>query len=141
MLSQPDARYNSPFTNAKYHQALVDRCHAWDDEGLDRAVITFEPLPQAWFDPSSAPGRLTSPRQKLALFAEKGMDLVWMMRFNRPLAELSAKAFAEHVLANALSARHVVVGDDFRFGRKREGDLALLVTLGQELGFSVEIVR
>ena len=123
------------------HQALVERCHAWDEEGLDRAVVTFEPLPQAWFNAAEAPARLTSPRQKTALFARMGMDLIWMIRFNQTLADWPARAFADHVLGSALNARHVVVGDDFRFGRRREGDLALLEDLGRERGFSVEIVR
>jgi riboflavin kinase/FMN adenylyltransferase len=122
------------------HQALVERCHAWDGEGLERAVITFEPLPQAWFSPASAPGRLTSPRQKLELLAGMGIDLVWMMRFNQELADIPARRFVERVLRDAMRARHVVVGDDFRFGRKREGDLDLLESLGREFGFSVEIV-
>jgi riboflavin kinase/FMN adenylyltransferase len=122
------------------HQALVERCHAWDGEGLERAVITFEPLPQAWFNPAAAPGRVTSPRQKLELLQQMGIDLVWMMRFNRALADVPAREFVERVLRDAMRARHVVVGDDFRFGRKREGDLELLESLGREFGFSVEVV-
>jgi riboflavin kinase/FMN adenylyltransferase len=122
------------------HQALIRRCESMAGPGLDLAVITFEPLPQAWFRPETAPGRLTSPRQKLELFAAAGMDLAWMMRFNQELAELSARDFVERVLANALSARRVVVGDDFRFGRAREGDLDMLSAWGREFGFEVEMV-
>lgn len=122
------------------HQALIERCHAWDAEGLDRAVITFEPLPHAWFNPATAPGRLTSPRQKIALLRDMGIDLVWMMRFNQALADIPARDFVERVLRDAMRARHVVVGDDFRFGRRREGDLDMLHSLGQASGFSVEVV-
>lgn len=122
------------------HQALIHRCQVRAGQGLDLAVVTFEPLPQAWFRPEIAPGRLTSPRQKLELFAAAGMDLAWMMRFNQELAELPARDFVERVLVNALSARHVVVGDDFRFGRAREGNLDMLSALGAEFGFEVEVV-
>jgi len=122
------------------HRALIERCQARAGSGLDLAVITFEPLPQAWFRPETAPGRLTSPRQKLELFAAAGMDLAWMMRFNRNLAELSARDFVDHVLVRGVSARCVVVGDDFRFGRAREGDLEMLQAWGRQLGFDVEVV-
>ncbi len=122
------------------HQALIERCRLAGSEGIERVVITFEPLPQSWFSPATAPGRLTSPRQKLALFEAGGMDLAWMMRFNQALADLPARDFVGRCLVNALRARHVVVGDDFRFGRKREGDLALLTDLGREFGYTVDIV-
>jgi riboflavin kinase/FMN adenylyltransferase len=63
------------------------------------------------------------------------------MRFDLALAQLSAEDFVRQVLVNDLSARHVVVGEDFRFGHKRAGNLELLTTLGQELDFTVETVQ
>jgi riboflavin kinase/FMN adenylyltransferase len=122
------------------HQALIERCRVRAGQDLERAVITFEPLPLAWFNPASAPARVTSPRQKLEQFAAAGMDLVWMMRFNQALAELSAREFVQRMLVSALQARSVVVGDDFRFGRKREGDIEALRGMGAEFGFAVDVV-
>lgn len=122
------------------HQALLRRCREDAVDGLEAAVITFEPLPPAWFRPDDAPGRLTSPRQKLRLFAEAGMDLTWMMRFNRVLAELGAEAFVRRTLVDGLGARRIVVGDDFRFGRRREGDLDALRKLGAKYGFELDVV-
>jgi riboflavin kinase/FMN adenylyltransferase len=122
------------------HQALIDRCRqkAVQDEQL--AVLTFEPLPEAYFRPEQAPARLSTVYQKLQLLRNAGVDLVWLMRFGRELAELSARQFVRDVLVRDLSAGCVVVGEDFRFGHKRSGDVALLKVLGRELGFSVEIV-
>lgn len=122
------------------HQALLRRCVELAEDSLECAVVTFEPLPLAWFRPGQAPARLSSPRQKIDRFRNEGMDLVWMLRFNRALAALSAREFAQTVLADALCARHVVIGDDFRFGRNREGDLGQLQEFGQQIGFEVQVV-
>ena len=123
------------------HQALIRRCLAGAEPGQVTAVVTFEPLPQAFFRPGQAPARLSSPAQKLELIEKSGIDLVWLMRFNQALAEMPAADFARSVLAEGLGARRVVVGSDFRFGRTRQGDLGLLTELGQDLGFAVESVE
>lgn len=122
------------------HQALIRRCLAGAEPGQVTAVVTFEPLPQAFFRPEQAPARLSSPAQKLELIEESGIDLVWLMRFNQALAEMPAADFARSVLAEGLGARRVVVGSDFRFGRSRQGDVGLLTELGKGLGFAVEAV-
>ena len=122
------------------HQALIRRGLAGAEPGQVTAVVTFEPLPQAFFRPEQAPARLGSPAQKLDLIENSGIDLVWLMRFNQALAEMPAADFARTVLAEGLGARRVVVGSDFRFGRSRQGDLGLLTELGQGLGFAVESV-
>ncbi len=97
------------------HKALIDRCIEQADKGQDVVVVTFEPLPQAYFAPSKAPARLNSSRQKLGLLEQSGVDLVWMMRFNQELAQMDATSFAKSVLAQALAATMVVVVCDFRF--------------------------
>lgn len=122
------------------HQALLRRARDLAQADQAAALVTFEPLPQAWFRPQQAPARLGGPERKLRLVAQSGMDLAWVMRFNRELAEMPAAAFAQEILAEGLGATRVVVGRDFRFGRKREGDLATLAALGETLGFSVEAV-
>jgi len=124
------------------HQALLERCRALaeaDPAGgrLGVAVVTFEPLPQAYFRPEEAPARLTTVYQKLALFRSAGVDVVWLMRFDRQFAGWTAREFAEGVLLRQMTARHVVIGEDFRFGYRREGDVPLLRLLGSEFGFQV----
>ena len=104
------------------------------------AVVTFEPLPLAFFRPESAPSRLSTVYQKLDLLRSAGVDITWLMRFDGGLAELTARAFVEQVLVNKMQARAVVVGEDFRFGRGKAGDVVLLEKLGRELGFEIEIV-
>ena len=120
------------------HQALIKRCRELAESGQQVVVVTFEPLPQAWFSPATAPARLSSVAQKLELFEQSGVDLVWVMRFNQRLAEIPAIVFAETVLSTSLSATRVVVGDDFRFGRAREGDLEMLIELGTRFEFEVD---
>ena len=119
------------------HRALIDRARSLCRDGDVLALVTFEPLPLVILDPQRAPARLTGTRQKLELLRAAGVDLVWMMRFNRQLADTSAQAFAAQ-LKSGLNARRVVVGSDFRFGRRREGDFASLQALGGEFGFEAE---
>jgi riboflavin kinase/FMN adenylyltransferase len=122
------------------HQTLISRCHELAQPGQDVAVICFDPLPQAFFRPTHAPGRLSTTTQKIQLFEQSGIDLVWMMRFNQELAEMSPENFARKVLSTGVSATHVVVGEDFRFGHARQGDLDMLQQFGGNLGFQVEAV-
>lgn len=122
------------------HRALVDRCKSLARRGELTAVVTFEPLPLAFFHPVGAPARLTTVWQKLNQLQSAGIDITWLMRFNKALAELSARTFAEQVLADKMQARAVVVGEDFRFGRGKAGDVNLLNQLGRELGFDVAVV-
>jgi len=122
------------------HHALIQRCRETRSENGLIAVLTFEPLPQAFFRPEQAPARLSTVYQKLSLLDAAGIDLVWLMRFGPELAGLSARQFVHLALADGLNAACVVVGDDFRFGRRREGDIALLRELGLEYDFEVSTV-
>jgi riboflavin kinase/FMN adenylyltransferase len=122
------------------HRALVDRCRELAGSSDSVAVVTFEPLPQAFFRPEQPPARLSTVYQKLSLLGGLGVDLAWLLRFNRELAGLTAREFVELVLLRCLRARSVVIGEDFRFGRGREGDVSLLEALGQELGFTIHKV-
>jgi len=122
------------------HQALIRRCKVLAGEKQPIAVVTFEPLPQAWFRPDAAPARLMSVRQKLDYFSNEGMNLVWLMRFNQALAGMSAGGFVESVLVKALSASQVVVGEDFHYGKGRQGDIESLRKAGHECGFDLTAV-
>jgi riboflavin kinase/FMN adenylyltransferase len=121
------------------HLAIIDRCRQLGNPGQAVALVTFEPLPQAFFRPEQAPARLTTVYEKLRLARAAGVDLTWLMRFDGQFAGLSARDFVERVLVSGLAARQVVVGADFRFGRGREGDVTSLAALGDEFGFGVHV--
>lgn len=121
------------------HQALVRRAVARARElGLPAVALTFEPLPREFFNPADPPPRLLLPRAKVEGLFRLGVDKVGLLRFNRKLADQTAEEFARVMLHRRLSAREVWVGPEFRFGRRRAGDLALLRTLGGELGFRAD---
>ena len=122
------------------HQALIRHCELLADGKRPIAVITFEPLPEAWFRPDAAPARLLSPRQKLDYLANEDIELVWLMRFNPTLAAMSAEDFVQSVLVDTLAASDVVVGADFRYGKGRQGDIDSLRLSGKKLGFGVSTV-
>ena len=118
------------------HQAMLDKlAQEARARGLPSCVLTFEPHPREFFAPDQAPARLTSLGEKAALIAAAGIDRLHVLRFDDKLAGLSAEEFVSGVLVRTLGARHVLVGDDFRFGRGRGGDFALLRRLGLQLGF------
>ena len=122
------------------HRALLERSQHLASGQRSVAVVSFEPLPQAFFRPEQAPARITTVYQKLGLLKSAGVDATWLMRFDQALAAMSASEFAKRVLARGLRAQTVVVGEDFRFGRRQEGDLEVLRSLGRELDFEVAAV-
>lgn len=125
----------------KGHQAILDRlCRAAAARSLVACVLTFEPHPREFFAPKSAPTRLTSLREKLELLDARGIGRAHVQRFSRGLAAMTAEAFVEEILCRVLSARWILIGDDFRFGNRRAGDVALLRKLGDRCGFEVETV-
>ncbi|MCM8596637.1 bifunctional riboflavin kinase/FAD synthetase [Accumulibacter sp.] len=121
------------------HRALLARLTATAARaGLPAAVLTFEPHPREFFAPESAPPRLSTLREKLELLADDGVDIAYLCHFNARFASLTAAQFIDRVLVGALRVRHLIVGDDFRFGAGRAGDFALLSEAGERLGFRVE---
>ncbi len=109
------------------HQAMLSRLsEAGEDLSLPPAVLTFEPHPREFFAPASAPPRLSSLRTKLEHFKRYGVKRAYVARFNHTLAQLSPSEFIADVLLQRLHARWVLVGEDFRFGKDRIGDLAML---------------
>lgn len=105
---------------------------------LPSVLITFEPLPQEFFLKDKTAGRLLRLRDKLALLESFGIDYVLCLRFNKAFANLTANDFIKNILVEKLGIKHLIVGDDFRFGRGRTGDFALLQKFGQQSGFVVE---
>ena len=119
------------------HQAMLARLiEAAEDLDLTPAVLTFDPHPREYFAPAAAPPRLSTLRAKLDAFRAYGVQRAYVARFDRRLAALEPEAFIDAVLVDGLGARWVLVGDDFRFGRARRGDLALLRAAARS--FSVE---
>lgn len=120
------------------HQAVIGQLAEKADElCLPAVVITFEPQPMEYFCPEAAPSRLTRFREKIYALRRYAVDRVLCLQFNRKLASLSPEAFIQQVLIDGLGVKYLVVGDDFRFGRKRAGTIAQLRAAGEEHGFQV----
>ena len=120
------------------HQAVIGDLRARARElGLPATVIVFEPLPREYFAPLGAPPRLMSFREKLPVLARCGVDRLLCIRFDGRFSGMSAESFIRRVFVDGLAARHVVVGDDLRFGHDREGNIELLREAGRRFGFGV----
>ena len=123
------------------HRAVIDRARVTATDADARVVaVTFDRNPLSLLRPELCPDPLSSVEQKLELLAEAGVDATLVLRFDAELAGLEPRAFVEHVLVDALGVVTVMVGDDFRFGRGGAGDPALLISLGAEFGFEVDVV-
>jgi riboflavin kinase/FMN adenylyltransferase len=123
------------------HAALLRRVRERADaRKLIPAVVSFEPLPRAFFSRAPLP-RLSSLREKLCGFRDIGIELALLLRFNASLAAMGAEEFVREIIVKRMTAREVWVGADFRFGHRRAGDVALLQTLGLQLGFEVHTLQ
>ena len=121
------------------HQGVLSQLKEKSRElGLPTVVICFEPLPREFFAPAESPPRLMSFREKFVALRDFGIDRVLRIPFNAGFSEIEADRFVREVFRDGLGARFVVVGDDQHFGKNREGDFALLQTLGRQYGFDVE---
>lgn len=104
---------------------------------LQTVVVTFDRHPASVVRPDSAPMLLTDLDQKLELLESCGVDFVYVVHFDEERATETAPEFVHEVLAERLGARIVIVGEDFHFGHRRSGDVALLRSMGTDLGFEV----
>ncbi len=111
-----------------------------DQHGWKASVLTFDPHPTRVVAPDRTPPLLTSPDRRAALMSEAGIEQVLILPFTKELAALSPEEFAQRLLVDALGARAVLVGDNFHFGHKQAGNVAVLAELGRTLGFETEIV-
>jgi len=109
--------------------------------GMPAVVITFSPSPAEIVSVEEPPTRLSTLEQRLKLISELGVDATLVIQFDRDWAHLSAEQFAGRVLSDALRASQVVVGTNFRFGYRARGNVALLKTIGESLGFGVTPVN
>jgi len=120
------------------HRAVIEEVVAEARESGDRSVVvTFDRHPASVVRPESAPRLLTTQEQRLEQFSTTGIDAVVMLRFDADQADEEARSFVERVFVHGLGARLVVVGEDFHFGRGRQGDVTMLTSLGRESGFAV----
>jgi len=120
------------------HQAVLSQLAMKGDTlGLPAIVITFEPQPNEFFAPDKAPARLCRFREKVEALRSYSIQQLCVLRFNKKLASMSAQTFIEQLLVQGLNVRYLVVGDDFKFGKDRQGDFALLQQAGKQYGFQV----
>ncbi|MBM3364353.1 MAG: bifunctional riboflavin kinase/FAD synthetase [Betaproteobacteria bacterium] len=125
------------------HRALLEQLSAAAARlHVETAVMTFEPHPREYFaqlsgDESRAPRRIANLRDKLQALADCGVDRVIVEHFNASFASQPAENFIKDVLVDGLHVKWLIVGDDFRFGAKRSGDLAMLQSARKEFGFEV----
>jgi riboflavin kinase/FMN adenylyltransferase len=119
------------------HQAVLSDARA---HGARLGVATFRPHPRRFFQPAAPPFRLQTAAQRARALKALGVEEVFEIGFDAALARSTDEAFAQTVLRDALGARHVSVGADFRFGRGRMGDVAALKALGARFGFGVGAV-
>lgn len=121
------------------HRAVFRHLHEKADElGLPTTVVTFEPQPLEFFAPERAPARLTRMREKLQALKDAGIDRVVLLEFNAKLAAMEAEAFVQELLVDGLDVQYLFVGDDFRFGRDRRGDISLLKQVARDHNFGIE---
>jgi riboflavin kinase/FMN adenylyltransferase len=105
-------------------------------------VLTFEPHPRQFFAeknrrPELSPPQINGLRDKLSALSQAGIEQVLLARFNQKFADMPAQEFIERLLIQGLNARWLIVGEDFRFGRQRSGDVALLKKMGPKFGLEV----
>ena len=105
---------------------------------LPSTVISFNPHPLEFFTPDRAPTRLTSTDEKAELIGRLGVDRLVVLQFNREFANTEPEDFLENVLERKLGVEQIIVGDDFRFGKGRRGDFAMLTEFGNQRGIRID---
>jgi riboflavin kinase / FMN adenylyltransferase len=123
------------------HRAVLERVRERASVlGTMPIAVSFEPLPRTFFARGARVTQLTSAREKIAALIDADMQRILLLRFDAALAAMSAEDFVAHVLVARLGAREVWVGEGFRFGHARLGDVDLLRRLGQTQGFDAGVV-
>ncbi len=123
------------------HRQLLDRVLTKSQSlGVPSIVMSFEPTPKEFFAVTNPPARLMRFREKFDALAECGVDIFYCPRFNSAMRGIRADAFIRQILVHGMNARHIVVGDDFQFARKREGSIVDLLRTQRALQFGVDRV-
>lgn len=120
------------------HRALIEAlCNKAQALSVPSMLMTFEPQPREFFAGEKLPARLTRFREKVHLLKQTGLDRLLCLPFNEGTANIEADWFAGEFTADKVDAKHVLIGDDFRFGRGREGGYALFQKYGDKFGYKV----
>ncbi|MCG6902126.1 MAG: bifunctional riboflavin kinase/FAD synthetase [Rhodobacter sp.] len=124
------------------HQAVIDIARAEAGKtGAPLGIVTFEPHPREVFAPDAPPFRLMSAETKAHRLEKLGVERLYQIPFNTDLSGLTPLEFIQDVVTDGLGLRHVVVGDDFCFGKGRAGSAQDLVRYGRDLGFGVTLAK
>ncbi len=124
------------------HHAVLDQVkEKAKTAGLLSTVVIFEPQPIEYFAPDKAPSRLTRLREKIQQFSVHDIDRVVCLRFDEKMVNLSAAEFVDEILLGALAVKKLIVGDDFRFAKNREGDYQYLLSVAKEKEFEVSMTQ
>ncbi len=113
----------------------VAAAHGWK-----ASVLTFHPHPTRVVAPERSPLLMTTPDERVALMAQEGLEQALILPFTAELAQLEPEEFVRQILVDRLGARAVLVGDNFRFGRRQAGTVAVLRALGGQHGFDTQVV-
>ncbi len=108
------------------------------ERNLTTCIMSFEPLPQEYFNRDTAPARLYRLLEKWCAIEAANIDYFLCCKFNSELAGLSADEFIEQILIQKLDVKYLLIGDDFRFGQHRKGDFEMLKHAGEKYGFEVQ---
>ena len=123
------------------HEHLLSRVMAESAQRrLPSVVMSFEPTPKEFFNADRPPARLMRFREKFDALAEHGIDIFYCPRFEEAMRDISAADFIRRILIHGLGMRHLVIGDDFHFARRREGNVEQLQRAAAALEYSVEQV-
>ena len=118
------------------HRVIVDQLsEIAAREGLSTALMTFEPQPREFFEPDAAPSRLTRFKEKMLALQSTSLEHVLVLRFDESFSRVPANHFIRRYLVAGLGVRHLLVGDDFRFGHGAEGNFDLLHDASEHYGF------
>lgn len=121
------------------HQRVISQLkQVSESAAMPTVVIIFEPQPIEYFAPHKAPKRLSRFRDKIAFLKGEQIDILLCLRFDQSLANQSAEAFVQQILIKKLNTRHLVIGDDFHFGKNRQGNFDFLCQHSDRFGFSVD---
>jgi riboflavin kinase/FMN adenylyltransferase len=103
-------------------------------------VMTFDPHPVKVMKPGNGPPLITPIEQKLELISNAGIDVILCLSFTLEFASISAEDYVQNILVDKIGVKEIVVGYDFTFGRKRQGNVTLLREMGEKLGFRVHLM-